>query len=240
MNKIDILAMGAHPDDVELIAGGTIAKMIDRGRTIVIADLTRGEIGTRGDGETRAREAAEAARILGVRERINLDMGDGRVEDSLENRIRVVETIRRFRPAIVMAHHWNDLHPDHCAAGNLVSHIMESAGIGKFPARGEPFRPNAFLFFMGRLPFTPDFVVDTTGFFEKKAAAVRAYRSQLHDRESSEPATHISRPDFLVRLEARDRHFGNLIDRTHGEPFVMKRTVPMDDPAAHFAPFEKM
>jgi len=240
MTEVDLLAFGAHPDDVEMIAGGTLAKMIDRGRRVVIADLTRGEMGTRGDAEKRAREAKGAADLLGATERINLDMGDGVLEDTLENRARLIETVRRYRPALVLCHWREDLHPDHAAAGRMMEGIMYSAGFKKFPAGGEPFRPKAFLFFMGHIPFTPSFVVDTSDHFAKKMEAVKAYTSQLHDPASTERPTGISRPDFLLRIEARDRHFGGLIERVYGEPFKVKRALPVDDPVALFAPFERI
>jgi len=240
MTAADILAIGAHPDDVEMIVGGTLAKMIDRGRSVVVADLTRGEMGTRGSPEVRAREAADAARIMGVTERINLDMGDGVLEDTLENRAEIVAVIRQYRPAIVLCHHWDDLHPDHCAAANMVQNIMYPVGFEKHAAGGTPYRPQAFLFYKGHIPFVPSFIVDTSGYFEKKKAAIDAFRSQLHNPESTERLTGIAKPDFLLRIEARDRYFGSLIEKTHGEPFFMKRAVPMDDPVAHFAPFTRV
>ena len=240
MSGVDIMAIGAHPDDVEMIVGGTVAKMADRKRSVVIVDLTRGEMGTRGDAETRAREAAEGAAVLGAGERINLDMGDGTLEDTLENRVRVLETIREYRPSLVLCHHWEDLHPDHCAAGRIVSNIMYPLGFEKFPARGEPYRPNAVLFYMAHLPFAPSLVVDTSGYFERKKDAIRVYRSQLHSPGSRERLTGIAKPDFLLRIEARDRYFGGLIERSHGEPFFLRRALPMEDPVAHFAPFTRV
>jgi len=203
-------------------------------------DLTRGEMGTRGDPGLRAREAEEAARVLGVEERVNLDMGDGRLEDSMENRIKLVEVIRHFRPTIILAHHWEDIHPDHCAAGKIMSDVIYPSGFEKYPARGEPYRPNAVLFFMGPLPFRPSLVVDTSRSFERKMEVVRVYRSQLHDPGSPERLTGIAKPDFLQRLEARDRYYGALIERTYGEPFYMKRALPVDDPVELFAPFGRI
>lgn len=240
MTSVDILAIGAHPDDVELVVGGTLAKMIDRGRSVVIADLTRGEMGTRGTPEIRANEAAEAAALLGVQERINLDMGDGVLEDTLDNRAKLIEIIRRYRPIVVLVHHWEDLHPDHSVVGRMAAKIMYPVGFEKHNASGEPYRPNAFMFYKGHIPFEPSFIVDTSGYFEKKKAAIHAYKSQLHDPESKERLTGIAKPDFILRIEARDRYFGSLIERTHGEPFYMKRAVPVDDPVQHFGPFTRV
>jgi bacillithiol biosynthesis deacetylase BshB1 len=192
---------------------------------------------TRGDLETRAREAAEGAARLGAKERINLGMNDGILKDSMEIRAKLVETIRRYRPTIVLTHHWKDLHPDHSALGRMIRDIMYPLGFEKYPAGGEPYRPNAFLFYQGHLAIEYSFIVDTSGYFDKKTEAIRSFASQLHNPKSSERPTGISQPDFLKRVEARDRYFGRLIDKTYGEPFQMLRAVPMDDPVTHFAPF---
>lgn len=237
---VDVLAIGAHPDDVEMIVGGTLAKLIDRGKSVAILDLTRGEMGSRGTAEERVREAQAAARVLGVCERITLDLGDGRLQDTLENRIQVTEVLRRLRPTLVLAHYWDDLHPDHVAAGHMVRAIMYPSGFANFPAAGEPYRPNEYLFFMAHTPFEPSFIVDVTGYMEKKFEAVRCYASQLHNEKASGPATGISRPDFLLRLETRARYFGNLIDRPFGEPYKSTRAIPMTDPVDHYAPYVKI
>lgn len=237
---IDVLAVGAHPDDVDMIAGGTVSKLVDRGKSVVIVDLTRGEMGTRGSPDLRAEEAQRAAKILGVRDRVILDMGDGRLENSEANRCKLIEIIREYRPAVVMGHYWEDLHPDHVAAGWLMRSVMYPCGFANFPASGEPFRPNEFLYFMAHFTFTPSFVVDVTDHHEQKLEAIRCFASQLHADGSDAPATGISRPDFLKKLEARARHFGSLIDRTFGEPFYVLRAVPMVDPVDHYAPFPRI
>lgn len=237
---VDVLAIGAHPDDVDMIAGGTIAKLVSRGKSVVIMDLTRGEMGTRGSPESRQEEARCAARLLGVEERVILDLGDGRLEDSMESRVQVIEKIREFRPKVVMGHYWEDLHPDHVAAGNILKSVMYPAGFANYPARGEPYRPSEFLYFMAHFPFEPSFIVDITGFHEKKIEAVKCFASQLHAPGKQEPATGISQPDFLMKLEARARFFGSRIDRTFGEPFYVLRPVPMVDPVDHYAPFPRI
>ena len=237
---VDVLAIGAHPDDVDMIAGGTVAKLVSRGKSVTILDLTRGEMGTRGTPELRREEALAAAKVLGVTDRIQLDLGDGRLEDNAESRRQLIEIIRELRPTVVMGHHWEDLHPDHIAAGWLLRSVMYPCGFANYPAGGEPFRPSEFLFFMAHLPFTPSFVVETTGFQERKIEAVKCFASQLHNERSDEPATGISRPDFILRLEARARHFGSLIDRTFGEPFFTLKAVPMTDPVDHYAPFPRV
>jgi len=237
---IDLLAIGAHPDDVDMIAGGAVAKLTSRGKRVVIVDLTMGEMATRGDPNQRAKEAASAAAVLKVEDRINLNLGDGVLENSKENQYRLIEVIREFQPKIVMGHHFEDLHPDHVAAGLLLKSVMYPVGFANHPAKGEPYRPNEFLYFMAHFPFTPSFVVDTTEFEEQKMNAVKCFGSQLYSEENEEPATGISRPDFLMKLEARARYFGSLIERTFGEPFFSLRAVPMEDPVDHYDPFPRI
>ncbi len=238
--SVDLLAIGAHPDDVELIIGGTVAKLTRKGKRVALIDLTRGEMGTRGTPDIRAREAAEAARVLGITERINLDMGDGRLENTFENRVRLIEEIRRLRPVIVMCHHWEDLHPDHVVAAELIRSIMYPVGMEKFPAKGTPYRPHEFLFFMGHFPFQPQLIVDISDDFQTKLAAARCYASQLYQPDATERPTNISQPDFLLNIEARARHYGSQILKTYGEPFGVLRPVPVDDPTELYRPFRKI
>lgn len=235
--SIDILAVGAHPDDVDLTIGGTIAKLTARGRSVVILDLTRGEMGTRGTVEARAREAERAAEVLGIKERITLDLGDGILESNLESRRQVIEVIRDLQPALVLGPYWEDLHPDHAAAGCILRSVMYPSGFSKFPAEGEPYRPNEYLFYMAHTPFTPSLVVDVTDFHEKKMEAIRCFASQIHSDEEDEQPTVISRPDFLAMLEGRARHFGRLIGCPFGEPFLSRRPVPMADLLDHYELF---
>ncbi len=235
--SIDVLAVGAHPDDVDLTVGGTIAKLTARGRSVTVLDMTRGEMGTRGTVETRANEAERAAKVLGVNERITLDLGDGILEDSIENRRQVIEIIRDLQPALVLGPYWEDLHPDHAAAGRLLCSVMYPSGFSKFPAEGEPYRPNEYLFYMAHTPFTPSLIVDITDFHEKKMEAIKCFASQIHSADKNEPPTGISRPDFLAMLEGRARHFGRLIGCPFGEPFLSRRPVPMADLLGHYELF---
>lgn len=237
---VDALAIGAHPDDVEMGMGGTVATLIARGKRVAILDLTRGEMGTRGTAEDRAGEAARAAEILGVDERITLDMGDGVLQDTLENRKTLIEIIRRLRPTIVFGQYWDDLHPDHAAAGRLVNAVMYPSGFSKYPAEGEPYRPNEYLFYMAHSVFPPSFIVDVSEGWGKKMEAVRCYASQITVEEGKEPSTFISSPSFLPGLEARARTYGRQIQREFGEAFVVRRPVPMVDPVDHYLPFSKI
>lgn len=234
---VDVVAIGAHPDDVEMTIGGTLAKLIDRGKTVAIIDMTRGEMGTRGTPETRAAESAAACNVLGIAERVNLDLGDGRLMDTLDNRYRLIAELRRLQPRLVFANYWDDLHPDHRATGEIVRNIMYSVGFSKLPVDGRPFRPREFLFFMQHWTFEPSFIVDITGYHEKKMRAIRCYGSQLHAPDSDEPTTQIASPDFLARLEARAKHYGGMIRKDFGEPLYSCRPVPMDDPVDHYEPF---
>ena len=243
--SVDVVAIGAHPDDVEMTIGGTLAKLIDRGKRVAIVDLTRGEMASNGTPEKRAEEAAAAANVLGVETRLNLDMGDGRLENTFEKRVRLIEVLRELRPSLVFAQYWEDLHPDHTAAGRLVHDIMYPIGFRNFPAAGEPYRPNEFLYYMAHFPFEPSFIVDISDYHEKKIDSVRCYGSQLNSAEAAGEAagdeekapTLIARGGFLDRLAGRASYFGGLIHCAYGEPLLAPRAVPMDDPVDHYRPF---
>ena len=232
-----VLAIGAHPDDVELRVGGTVHKLARLGYRVVILDLTKGEAASRGSVEERAREAERARKELGVRERINLGFPDGEVRDSLEFRRSLIEVVRRVRPEIVLCHHWRDLHPDHAGAGSLLLSTFYASGLGKIAADGEPWRPRAVLFYMSHVPFEPSFIVDTSGHFEAKRRAILCYSSQLFDPEYHGPATRVGKEGLLEEIEARDRYFGSLIEKEYGEPFRVFAPLPMDDPVKFFSSF---
>jgi len=237
---VDVLAIGAHPDDVDMICGGTLAKLAARGKEVVIVDLTRGEMASRGTPEMREEEARAAAKILGARERIPLDLGDGVLLDNLANRRVLIELIRRLRPALVMTHFWDDLHPDHAATGMIIRSIMYPVGFANYPADGEPYRPNEVLFFMAHNSFEPSFIVDIDEYHDTKMAAVSCFKSQFYSEESDEPPTGIAEPGFLLKLESRARYFGSRIARSFGEPFLVTRSVPMVDPCDHYREFAKL
>jgi bacillithiol biosynthesis deacetylase BshB1 len=240
MTPVDVVAIGAHPDDVEMTIGGTIAKLVSRGKSVAIVDLTRGEMGSNGTPELRATEAAAAAAVLGVSQRYCLDMGDGTLENSLKNRTAVMEILRELRPKIVFANHWHDLHPDHMATGSIVRDIMYPIGFRKFPAKGQAYRPHEFLFYMSHFPFEPSFVIDVTDHHETKLESVRCYASQLFNHHFDQVPTLIGDPEFVRRLEGRARHYGAMIQRRFGEPIFVSRAVPMDDVVDHYAPFTKI
>jgi len=223
--QIDVIAFGAHPDDVELYASGTLAKLAAQGYSTAIIDLTRGELSSRGTPAVRAREAREAARILGLRFRGNLGFPDGDVRATAGARLEVIRVLRKYRPSLVLAHHWDDRHPDHVNASRLVTEACHHAGLARLKTGQERFRPNLILYYMLPAHTTPTLVVDVAAFSEKRRAAVRAYKSQLFDPVNQEPATYLSRPDFLAHVENIHSFYGTLIGRAMGEGFYM-RGVP--------------
>jgi N-acetylglucosamine malate deacetylase 1 len=228
--KLDILAFGAHPDDVELFAGGTIAKLGTMGYATGIVDMTRGELGTRGTPATRAQEARESARILGVRIRRNLDLGDGSVEVSARNRLAVISVLREYRPELVLVHHPDDRHPDHVHTSRLVVEAAHHAGLAKIRTRQERFRPNTVLFYMLPAHVIPNMVVDVSDVSEQRLSAIRAYRSQLYDPTRKEPPTYLSQPDFLDHVESIISYYGTLIGRRKGEGFWYRGIPEVADP----------
>lgn len=229
----DVLAIGAHPDDVELTMGGLLLRLRDAGKSVAILDLTRGEGGTRGTPAIRAREASAAASLLGAEERVVLDHGDGRLAPTEAVRRSIVDAIRRLRPSLVLAPRIGDLHPDHDAAGEAVRSIRYVCGMTKwFPGPHPPHRPRSFLWSLHHsCDAAPSLVVDVTDVFERKAALVRCFASQLHDPASKEPRTNIAGEDFLPRWEARHRFFGERIGVRYGEPYYADGPVAVTDPA---------
>ncbi|MHC4470473.1 MAG: bacillithiol biosynthesis deacetylase BshB1 [Planctomycetota bacterium] len=232
--QMDLVVFAAHPDDAELAAGGLVAKTVKLGYRVAIVDLTRGELGTRGTPEQRAEESAAADRVLGVAARVNLGLPDGGLTESTENRRLVVDAIRRHRPSLVAAPYVEDLHPDHAVTGRLVEASLYPSGFAKYETGSEPHRPQGLIHYMNHYPFEPTFVLDVSDVWAKRMEAVMCYASQLHRPGSSEPATNISAPDFLEKLEARFRHYGSLIGATFGEPYWTRRPLPVADPIACF------
>jgi bacillithiol biosynthesis deacetylase BshB1 len=234
---VDVLAFGAHPDDVELGVGGTLLALKAKGYRIGIADMTRGELGTRGDAATRAREAEEAARRLGADVRVNAGLRDGAVMLDEASRLAVVRILRAQRPTVVLAPIEEDLHPDHGATGRIVREACFIAGLARIDTGQAPHRPRTVLGCFSHHVREPDIVVDISAHFALKKEACLAYASQFHDPRSTEPATYISRPEFWEWWEARARHYGNMIGATHGEPFVHAGPIPVADLVAQFREF---
>jgi N-acetylglucosamine malate deacetylase 1 len=232
--KIDVLAIGAHPDDVELFAGGTLAKMSALGHATGIVDMTRGELGSRGTPAQRAKEAREAARILKVTVRENLRLPDGQLEANPQARLKVIRVLREYRPLLILTHHWDDRHPDHVSTSRLVREAAHHAGLAKIRTGQGRFRPNAILYFKLPTHEVPMLVVDVTEFNEQRKQAIQAYRSQLFDPASREPATYLSRPDFLTHVESIHAFYGTLIGRGVGEGFFMRGVPEIPDLVTFF------
>jgi len=232
--QLDVLAIGAHPDDVELSMGGTLLKLASLGYKTGIADLTRGEMGTRGTPTVRAQEAAEAARLLGLAARENLALPDAHLWNNDESQAVVVRIIRKYRPKVLFTHYWEDPHPDHAHTSRIVSEAAHLAGLVKFDDEMglERHRPNAVAYFLLPHRVAPSFVVDISEFAEGKERAIRAYRSQLHNPESNELETMLSAESFYRRIEARQRYYGAIIDVEHGEAFYVRQALNVEDPVA--------
>jgi len=232
--QLDALAVGAHPDDAELGCGGTIIKLISKGYRVGILDMSRGEMGTRGSAEIRATEAAAAAKVMGLAVRDNLDLPDGHIWLTEEARIRMVRKIRMYKPRAIFTHYWEDPHPDHVHTCQITREAAHIAGLIKYdpdPGQGR-FRPQAVAHFMLPRYVTPSFVVDITEVADRKLAAIKCYGSQLYDPASKEPETSLSNSEFLARIESRQRYYGTLINVQHGEAFVVREALNIDDPIA--------
>jgi bacillithiol biosynthesis deacetylase BshB1 len=237
---LDILAIAAHRDDVEQTCGGTLLKMAQHGRRTGILDLTRGEMGTRGNAESRAQEAAEAAKILRVSWREALDIPDGRVENTWENRLKVARVIRERRPQVVILPYWKGRHPDHYTASTLGYEACFLAGLAKLDVAGSPslakqddksltpHRPFKIIYATLYYDVRPTFVVDITELFEVRFQALMAYKSQFSDQETGKdlfPA----QAEIRARIEAMARFYGLLGGVTYAEPFLQKEVGLVDD-----------
>lgn len=228
--KVDILAIGAHPDDVELGCGGTLAKLISEGKKVAIVDLTQGELGTRGTNVTRAQEAASASEILGISARENLKMKDGFIHNSEEYQIQIVKMIRKYQPEIVLANAVDDRHPDHAKAAKLVSDACFLSGLVKIETEldGEhqkQWRPKQVFHYIQWKHITPDFVIDISNFMEKKIEACLAYKTQFYDPNSNEPMTPIATKDFLESLTYRAQDLGRLSGVEFAEGFTTEKLL---------------
>ncbi len=224
--KLDILVFGAHPDDAELGAGATIAKEIASGKKIGIVDLTRGELGTRGTPEIRDQEAAKAAEILGIAVRENLGFADGFFKNDKEHQLKVIQMIRKYQPDIVLCNAIDDRHIDHGKGAKLVSDACFLSGLIKIKTDAqEPWRPKLVYHFIQWKNLEPDFLVDVSGFIDRKKEAILAYSSQFFDPKSDEPETPISSQNFIDSVNYRARDLGRLIGVEYAEGFTVERPL---------------
>lgn len=231
--KLDILVFGAHPDDAELGAGGTIAKEVANGKKVGIIDLTRGELGTRGSAEIRDQEAANAASILGVEVRENLRFRDGFFINDEQHQLEIIKMVRKYRPDIVLCNAIEDRHIDHGKGSKLVSDACFLSGLTKIKTELEGevqinWRPKQVYHYIQWKNLQPDFVVDISGFIKLKTDAIAAYASQFHDPDSKEPETPISSKTFLDSVNYRARDLGRLVGKDYAEGFTVERTIAVD------------
>lgn len=232
--KVDILAFGAHPDDIELSASGTLLKYINQGKKAAIVDLTEGELGSRGTNITRSNEANLAASILGVEARVNLNLGDGFFEYNQENLIKVVEQIRFFKPEIVFANAIDDRHPDHGKGSKLVSDACFLSGLLKIKTNyqgesQEHHRPKVVYHYIQDRFIKPDFVIDISEYIKLKFEAIFAYKTQFYDPEMEGPQTPISSKKFIDFLKGRMATMGREIDVPFAEGFTVERTIGVNN-----------
>ncbi|MBU1337621.1 MAG: bacillithiol biosynthesis deacetylase BshB1 [Acidobacteria bacterium] len=222
--KLDALAFGAHADDVEMACSGTIIKLGASGyRTGVIA-LTRGEMATRGSAEIRAQEFAQSAEVMGLAYHRMLDIPDGRIEVTWENKIKIIQEIRTHQPRIVFAPYWVTRHPDHEQTSRLIREAAYLSGLKKLDTDQEPYRPYKVIFYQTRFEFKPSFIVDISDHHEQKMKAILSYQTQL------------SSPDFLDRIVTRDKQCGTYIGVKYGEPFLVRDALKIDDLVDFFGP----
>jgi len=226
--SFDILAVAAHRDDVEQTCGGTLLKMAERGRRTAILDLTQGEMGTRGTAEDRAREAGEAARILKVAWRCALDIPDGRVENTYDNRIKVARVIRELRPRVLILPYWQARHPDHATASLLGYEASFLAGLAKLDLGAAPHRPYKIVYASLYADVRPTFVVDISEQFDTRFAALMAYRSQYQDQEQGS-GLFPRQAEIRERIAAMAGYYGLLAGVRYAEPFVQKEVGLVDD-----------
>ena len=227
---IDILAIGVHPDDVELSCGGTVLKHISLGKKVGILDLTKGELGTRGTVEIRKKEASKAAKILGVEFRDTLDMKDGAFENNSEHQIEIIKKIRQYKPTIILCNAITDRHPDHGRAAQLISEACYYSGLAKIETKvdgkiQQAFRPKAVYHYIQDRHIQPDFVVDVSEFVNKKMEAIQAFSSQFYNPKSKEAETPISSRDFLQSIRSRMNDLGRNIGVQYAEGFTAERYV---------------
>ena len=234
MSEVDILAIFAHPDDVELTVGGTLLKMKSLGYRTGALDITRGEMGTRGTVEQRDQEAIDAAKILKLDLRENLGLPDGHVFFTDDERVKLVRVLRRLKPKVILTHQIDDQHPDHDHIARLVRESSRLASMKKYDGdAGQERVPVAIVahnIFSRRVE--PSFIVDISEFMDDKMAAIRAHTSQFHNPDSKEPATRLTGEGFLDELANRSRYFGSLIGVEAGEPFYVREALNIEDPVA--------
>ena len=230
-DKLDFLAFGAHPDDVELGCGATIAKLVSQGKKVGIVDLTRGELGTRGSAEIRTKETKEASNILGITIRENMDFKDGFFRNDEEHQLKIIQVIRKYQPDFIFCNAPDDRHIDHPKGSQLIVEASFLSGLTKINTDDssgnaqKQWRPKNIYHYIQWKNLDPDFIFDVSGFHQTKMDAVKCYSSQFYDPKSKEPETPISNKNFLDFVQSRANDFGRLIGVEHGEGFISNRKL---------------
>lgn len=232
--KLDILAIGVHPDDVELSCSGTLLKHIALGKKCGILDLTEGELGTRGSAELRMKEAAKAAKIMDIKVRENLKMADGFFKNDKEHQLAIIKIIRKYQPEIILCNAISDRHPDHSRAARLISEACFYSGLIKVETKlkgvkQKNWRPKAVYHYIQDRQLKPDFIVDVTAFVDKKMEAIQAFKSQFFDPNSKEPESPISAKNFLDVVKAKMTVFGRDAGFEFAEGFTVERSIGIND-----------
>jgi bacillithiol biosynthesis deacetylase BshB1 len=232
VTQLDVLAIFSHPDDAELTMAGTLIKLKALGHRVGVADMTRGEMGTRGTPEIRAKEALDSARVIGLDVRVNLELPDGHLMLNEESRQTVVRAIRKYQPRVLFTSHWDDPHPDHAATAHIVREAARLATMRNYDreAGQQSIKVPAVAHAVYSRLVVPSFIVDVSEFAERKMEAIRAYASQFYRPESNEPTTRIAEKGFLREIEDRTRYYGSLIGVEAGEPFYVREALNVDDP----------
>ncbi len=235
--KLDALAFGAHADDVELACSGTIIKLGSSGYKTGVITLTRGEMATRGNAEIRTQEFAQSAKIMGLASHKMLDIPDGRIEITWENKIKIIKEIRTYKPRVVFIPYWVSRHPDHEKTSHLVREAAYLSGLKKLKTDQMPFKPYKVIYYQTRFEFKPSFIVDISDFHAQKMKSILSYKSQFHHQNKTEfgdDETLLCKPEFLDRIETRDRQYGTYIGVKYGEPFLVREAMKINDPVDFF------
>jgi bacillithiol biosynthesis deacetylase BshB1 len=229
LKKIDCLAFGAHPDDIELFCSGLLIKLHRQGYSTGIIDLTGGELSTNGTVESRESEAKKAAEILQVTTRKNLEFQDGGIENTQRNRLEIIKILREFRPKLILQPYWEDRHPDHIAASKIITDACFYSGLSKIETNQIPHRPETILFYMLHSTFTPSFIVDITQEMDTKIKVIETFESQFGQTNAKKNITFINRPEFFDSIVNRAKFYGYEINAKFGEPYYYKGILRIDN-----------
>jgi len=230
MPKVDVMAFGAHPDDIELGCGGTLIKLVDLGHSVVLVDMVQGEMGTRGTVETRRAEAAAAAKIIGAVARENLKLEDGNIRADEEAKRRVVEVVRKHRPRLAFIPYYKDRHPDHYHASQVAYEGIFLAGLAQYETGQESYRPLRVLYYMGWYEFEPTFIVDISAQFDQKMDAIYAFSTQFKPGDSFYEQTRLTSRQYNWALVHRMAYYGSLIGKQYGEGFLIRGRMEVENP----------